>query len=120
MARKKVAMRVSGSSLVEVVIAMVVIVLVFSIALMIVTNVTRSSLNVSKAAAAKVLDKVLAEAESINEADINERTFNAEGLVVKKNIVPYGTSQNLQEITLSALNEKGDTVLTIKKVLLHE
>ena len=120
MAGKKVKLRPKGSSLIEVVIAMVVIVLVFIIALMIVANVTRSSLNLTKAEAEKILDKAIDDAEQSNELSSAKKTYDLDGLTISQKIIPYKRNPALAEIQLLALNEKGDTVLMARKVLINE
>ncbi|TFF36215.1 hypothetical protein [Mucilaginibacter psychrotolerans] len=120
MARKKVRMMLNGSSLVEAVIAMVVIVIVFGIALVVITNVTRSSLSVTKATAQKVLDKAIADAERTGGPAPDQTRYSIEGLTIDQQIIPYWKNPALNVIRLSALNEKGDTILTMRKVLLDE
>ena len=110
----------NGSSLVEAVIAMVVIVIVFGIALVVITNVTRSSLSVTKATAQKVLDKAIADVERTGELAPSQASLNIDGLTVDQQILPYWKNPALTEIRLSALNERGDTILTIRKVLIDE
>lgn len=120
MARKKVSIMLNASSLVEAVIAMVVIVIVFGIALVVITNVTRSSLSVTKATAQKVLDKAIADAERADELVPGQASLNIDGLTVEQQILPYWKNPALTEIRLAARNEKGDTILTMRKVLIDE
>lgn len=120
MARKKVRMMLNASSLVEAVIAMVVIVIVFGIALIVITNVTRSSLSVTKATAQKVLDKAIADVERTKDLTPAKSTFSIDGLAIDQQILPYWKNPALTEVQLSARNEKGDTILTMRKVLIDE
>jgi len=111
---------VSASTIMEVVIAMVLIVVVFSIAMMIFANVTSSSLSVKKIRAQAVLHEALLNAEK--KGDPTSLSLNIEDFRVEQEIKPYRQTNQLYEIHLTAYDANEQNITELEKVILisHE
>jgi Tfp pilus assembly protein PilV len=110
--------RVAGSSILEVIISMIIILLVFGIAMMIATNVTRSSLSVKKLSAQALLQELLLKAEQNKEND--SQTFTLDNFSVEQEIKPYAGDPDLLVIRLTAYDSHHDTVARLEKVILNK
>jgi type II secretory pathway pseudopilin PulG len=122
MAGNKIDVRatVNASTILEVVIAMVLIVVVFSIAMMIFANVTSSSLSVKKIRAQAVLHEALLNAEK--KGDSTSLSLNIEDFRIEQAIKPYHQTNQLYEIHLTAYDANQQKVTELEKVILisHE
>lgn len=115
MAELKVV-KIRASTLLEVIIAMVIILVVFTLAIGIYNNVLSSSPSVKKEQIKALTDKVIA--QSIKEGKWEEEEITIEGITIKKVVVPYETYKDLVVITATAFdNEKeaGQSRQIVKK-----
>jgi len=106
--------RVSASSLLEVIVAMVIIVVVFGLAMMIAANVSRGSLSVEKLHAQAVLKNVLAEEEG--RRDFVSRTISIDSVAVEQEVKPYDAG--LVEIHLTAYDNSNKKMAELRKVVI--
>ncbi|MBC7913520.1 MAG: hypothetical protein H7Y07_05285 [Pyrinomonadaceae bacterium] len=113
--RVKVNYRLSASTLIEVVVSMVIIVIVFSIAMGIYTNVLRLSLSVQKYQAQATLHQLLNQLEK--SPQIMNQSYSINDLRINKEITLYNNQQNLKEIHLIAFNQNQEKVAEIRKVV---
>lgn len=122
MAGNKISIKteVKASTILEVVIAMVLIVVVFSIAMMIFANVTSSSLSVKKMRAQAILHEALLNAEK--KSDTTSLSLNVEDFRVEEEIKPYYQTSGLYDIHLTAYDANQQKVTELEKVILisHE
>ena len=112
----KFTAKVEASTILEVVISMVVILAVFTMAMMIYTNVMRSSLSVKKIKAQALLHAAMAKAEH----NKNNQIFTADDFKIEQKIGPYDNEPALTEIDLTAFDLNLDTIAKLKKVIINE
>jgi Tfp pilus assembly protein PilV len=117
MAESKLKSRVKGSSILEVVIAMVVIVAVFGIALMIFSNVMRSSLSVKKIRAQAIAQQLLLRTEA--QRTFTDTAFLSGDLRFERSARPYTENNGLTEIRVTALDSHKDTLITAAKIIIR-
>jgi len=107
-----------ASTILEVIISMVIILFVFTIAMMIFTNVSRSSLSVKKIKAQALLHEVLSKAEQNKEN--STQTFTIDEFRVEQEIKTYENNVGLIEIHLAAYDANQDTVAKLKKIIINK
>jgi len=108
--------RIKASTLVEVVVAMVVILVVFGIAMMIYTNVLRLSLSAKKIRAQALLQETLLKAE--HTAGNTTQSFTLDDFRIEQEAAPYNNS-NLTEIHLTAYDQNQQKVAELQKVIVN-
>ena len=113
----KLYKKVSASTVLENVMAMTIIILVLGIALMIFSNVTRSSLSAKRLRGQAVLDQAIIVLEH------SPDTFNADSLApdhwkLLQEVQPYGGESRLSQVQLALLDENQDTVAQLRKVII--
>lgn len=104
-----------GSSLVEVLVAMVVIMIVFSIAMAIFTNVTKLSLSTKKYKAQAILEQVLIQVEKFPED--GHKKFTQHEFMIDQEVTGYLDKPGLKRVNISILDEQGEHLLQIRKVI---
>ena len=107
--------KVNGSSLIEVVVAMVIVVAVFSMGITIYSNVLKSSVSIKSVYAKSVLSQLLKQSSA--SAQLGNKTFTHEGLIIKKEVSIYNNQPSLKEVHLIALDEKQGKLAEIRKVV---
>jgi len=111
---------VRASTILEVVIAMVLIVVVFSVAMMIFANVTSSSLSVKKIRAQAVLHEAMLNAEK--NRDTVSQSLNVDDFRIEQEIKSYNNVSYLFDIHLTAYDNNQQKITELEKVILisHE
>jgi len=110
--------KIAASSIIEVLISMVIIMVVFGIAMIIYVNVMQSSLSVKKLRGQAILEQTLqADETSGNPAATN---FTSEDLNIVKTIKGYNAESNLTEIDLTAYDANGKELITLHKVIINK
>ncbi len=114
MARKKLTIqtKVNASTILEVVVSMVIIILVFGIAMMIYANVVRMSLSVKKIKAQAILQQTLLQAEQTN--DRSTQSLMIDEFRIEQEIKPYG---NLADIHLTAYDANQEKIAEVEKII---
>ena len=116
MAGSKLKAGVQASTILEVVISMVIIVIVFGIAMMIFTNVLRLSLSVKKLKAQALLNELVLKAEhgadAVQSVTIND--FN-----IEQEVKPYDNNTSLMEIHLTAFDGNKQKVAELRQVIIN-
>jgi type II secretory pathway pseudopilin PulG len=107
--------KVKASTILEVLISMVIIIVVFGIAMMIYANVTQSSLSVKKIKAEAVLNGYLQTAEK--STGNTTQSFTVDSLRIEQTIKSYNTEKNLVEIDLVAYDAGQQKVAELHKVI---
>jgi hypothetical protein len=115
MAGGKLNTRVKASTIMEVVVSMVIIVIVFGIAMMIYTNVLRVSVSVKKIRAQALLREALFNAER-DSAKITQ-TFNADDFRIEQEIKPSVQDKDLTDIHLTAYDQNQQKIAELEKVI---
>jgi len=114
----KVKSKLPASSIIEVLIAMVVIMVVFGTAMMIFANIMQSSMSVKKLRAQAILNQTLQADES--SANPASTTFSADELHIEQTVKSYNNEANLTEIDLSAYDANGKELITLHKVIINQ
>ena len=114
----KVKSKLPASSIIEVLIAMVVIMVVFGTAMMIFANIMQSSMSVKKLRAQAILNQTLQADES--SANPAFTTFSADELHIEQTVKSYNNEANLTEIDLSAYDANGKELITLHKVIINQ
>ena len=107
--------KVKASGLLEVVVAMVVIVMVFGLAMMIYANVTRMSLPVPKFKAQAILQEKLIEAEQ--NKNIESLAIDTAGFHIEQQVSPYNGDTLLNKIGLTAYDVNHQEVAALQKIV---
>lgn len=114
---KMTSSKVAASTILEVVIALVVIVMVLGISLMIYSNVMRLSLSGKKLKAQFVLQQVMLRESAVG----NDLAHSANEFSIEQEVLPYGTTGRLRLVHLTAYDENHEKVAELKKVIIdHE
>ncbi len=117
MAGGKLNSKIKGSTIVEVVISMVVIVTVFGIAMMILSNVLRFSLSAKKLRAQAILWEVMLKTEQTK--DNTAQTFTIDDFRVEQEAKTYNDNANLIEIHLVAYDRNQQKVSELQKIIVN-
>ena len=115
MAGIKLSNRVKASSLLEVIVSMVVIVIVFGIAMMIYTNVLRLSLSAKKIRAQSLLQEAMINAE--RDSIKTTQTFQLDNFRIEQEVKPYSGNNALKEVHLTAYDQNQQQIAEMEKVI---
>ncbi|MEZ2337951.1 hypothetical protein AB6735_20045 [Mucilaginibacter sp. RCC_168] len=107
--------RLSASSLMEAVIAMVIMVLVFGIAMMIYTNVTRLSLSVRKIRAQAILQEFLYQTAKKSSKD--NQHIQVDEFEIEQKVSPFGPGTGLIQIELTAFGENHQQLAQLQQII---
>jgi Tfp pilus assembly protein PilV len=110
--------KLAASSIIEVLISMVVIMVVFGIAMMIYANIVQSSLSVTKIRAQAILNQTLQADET--SANSSSTTFTVDNLNIEQTVKNYNNEPNLTEIDLAAYDANGQQLITLHKVIINK
>jgi len=103
----------------EVLIAMILIIAVFGIAMMIFTNVLNSSLSVKKIRAQAILQEILITVEKANNNNVSQ-SISVDDFRVDQEIKPYNGNAALIDIRLTALDQNQQKIAELEKVILNK
>ncbi|MBS7562777.1 hypothetical protein KHS38_00025 [Mucilaginibacter sp. Bleaf8] len=118
MARSKIrSVKLTASSILEVVVSMVVIVMVLGIAMMIYTNVMRLSLSERRLRAQVRLQQAMLELE--HPLSYGAKEDNNEDWTIEKDILPYEGNARLQEVHLVLYDERHEKISEIRKIVIN-
>jgi len=115
MAGSKLKNKVQASTILEVVISMVIIVVVFGIAMMIYTNVLRMSLSVKKLKAQALLNEMAMKAEH-NATDAPPDVM-VDDFRIEQETKPYNGNAALIEIHLTAYDSNKQKIAELQQVI---
>lgn len=115
MAGSKLNAKLDASTIMEVVVSMVIIVIVFGIAMMIYTNVLRVSVSAKKLRAQSLLREALFNAE--RDTANTSQTFNVDDFRIEQEIKPYEQNKNLIDIHLTAYDQNQQKTAELEKVI---
>lgn len=108
--------KVKSSTVLEVVVSMVIIILVFGISMMIYSNVMRLSLSPQKIKAQAILEKALAQAEQ-EIAPVNKTVIIGD-IGIEEEVKPYPENTNLSDIHLAAYDINKQKITELEKVII--
>ncbi|MDB5146207.1 MAG: hypothetical protein JWQ57_227 [Mucilaginibacter sp.] len=118
MAGKKlmVQTKIRASTILEVVVSMVIIILVFGIAMMIYTNVLRLSLSAKKIKAQAILQEIVLKSEQTK--NLSTQSFIIDDFRVEQEIKPYLDDTLLNEIHVTAYDGNQEKITELQKVII--
>jgi type II secretory pathway pseudopilin PulG len=105
-----------ASSVLEVIISMVIILMVFGIAMMIFTNVTRTSLSAKKLRAAAQIRKIMLQTEQLAQPD--DQSFQIDDFNIEVKIKQLEQNDKLNEITVTAFDGNQQKVAQLQKLII--
>ena len=114
----KLKLTLKGSTLIEIMIALVITLFCTTLATLIYLNILNSQNTAEKLRAFYVLQKMATTIEIKSEfldAETNEDTF-----VIKKTCKPYANNPSLIELKLTARNESGRLICSLNKIILQK
>jgi len=117
MGKVKNISRLKADSLLEVVIAAVLVVVIFGIAMMVYSNVLRTSRPVKQVRAAAILKSMAIRFEQQRDTLLADTAI--EGLTIIRRITPSGT-KGTADLQLLARGAAGDTLAVFNKVILRD
>jgi Tfp pilus assembly protein PilV len=110
--------KIKASSILEVIVAMVIIFVVFGMGMMIYANVTRSSLSAQKIQARAILLEELNKAEQSRAP--SARSMDTAGFRVEQEVAPYPDDTLLSVIHLTAYDGNQNKISELQKVIIHD
>jgi len=117
MAGSKLNSGVKASTLLEVIVSMVIIVLVFGIAMMIYSNVMRLSLSAKKIRVEALLQETMLNAG--HSSTNTNQSFTIDDFRIEQEAKPYTGESNLMEIHLTAYDQNQQKVAELQKVIIN-
>ncbi len=112
----KICTKFNASTILEVVVSMVIILLVFSIAMTIFANVTRASISTKEMNARTILNDLLIDVEK--NADYTPKEVTIGDLRIQQDFKPRTESPSLVEINLAAVDINQHKVAEVKKIVI--
>ncbi|MDB5122340.1 MAG: hypothetical protein JWP94_469 [Mucilaginibacter sp.] len=114
----KIAAKLNGSTILEVVVAMVIIVIVFGIAMMIFNNVVRMSLSAKKIRAQAILKETLQAAEQ--RSAVSGQSVTVGEFRIEEDVRPYNNEAYLSDIHLTAYDANAEKITELEKVIIKQ
>jgi len=108
--------KVKASTIVEVIVSMVIIVVVFGIAMMIYTNVTRMSLSAQKIKAQAILQEELISAEQTKA--FSNKSIDTADLRIEQEVAPFNNDTLLSVIHLTAYDLNQNKITELQKLII--
>jgi Tfp pilus assembly protein PilE len=120
MAGKKISIgkKVRASSILEVLISMVVILIVFSIAMAIYTNVLKLSLSIKKIRAQAALQDILIKSEY--QGKLSDDSFSTADFRIEQEVRTVENFQRLSSVHLTAYDDNQQKVAELQKLIIQD
>lgn len=118
MAGSKLKGRVEASTILEVVISMIIIVIVFGIAMMIYTNILRVSLSAKKLRVQALLQQTMLKAEQTTAN--TSQSFTIDDFRIEQEAAQYNNESGLTAIHLTAYDQNQQKVAELQKVIINQ
>ena len=115
MATLKLPKKLPASTVLEVVLAMVIVIVVFGLAMMIFTNVTRSSPALQKTRAAATVSRIMLQQ---HHRDPAEETIADSDLTIKIHTGEYPPNTQLLDVTVTAFDANQQVLARQQQLLL--
>ncbi|CAN5280272.1 hypothetical protein BH09BAC6_BH09BAC6_10820 [soil metagenome] len=121
MAGKKLTIsgKVRTSTILEVVISLIIIVVVFGIAMMIYSNVLRFSLPLKKIKAQAILADISVSVTAEQHAENSSRTFTVDDFRIEQELKPYNDDSHLTAIYLTAYDTNQQKIAELRTVIVN-
>jgi len=109
--------KVDGSTLVEVLVSMVIMMIVFSIAIGIYVKVTTSTVSITKQKGELQATSIIR--QSINNKDWSDQTILLDSLQFEKKVIPYAGYEDVIEIEVETFNQ-GISQGKVRQLVKHD
>lgn len=116
----KPSQKLSGSTILEIVISMVIIIVVFGIAMMIYGNVFRLSPAVKGIRAHAILQDRLLKINEIGFSEDNTASVQTEEFRIETTISPMEQEPELRQLTLTAFDENQQQVAQVRQIIISK
>lgn len=107
--------KIQASTLIEVITSMIIILIIFGISMMIVTNINTTSNTRMKLFAGMNINKLSEETKE--EQSFFDEDYKIEGLKIEKKVSPYKNSENSILLEFIAFDVKGRKLATIREII---
>lgn len=107
--------KIAASTLIEVLIAMVIVIVIYGIAMMIFLNVQKSSNTALKTLALLELEKVVIETKK--KFTFIDEEYKTENLEIKKKISVYQKCSELRELSFEVFDLSGKLIIERKELI---
>jgi Tfp pilus assembly protein PilE len=108
----------NGATIMEVVVAMVIIVVVFGMAMMIFANVTNQGMPDKRIRAQAILQGILLQAEQSYQ--LPEEAFNQDGFRIIPTTTGVENEPGLTELHLTAFDDNQQEVATVAEIMINK
>ncbi|MGY3214542.1 hypothetical protein [Mucilaginibacter sp. HD30] len=109
-----IKLRLRASSLLEVIVSMVIIVVVFGLAMMMIVNITRGSLSTKKIRAHAILKSMFMNGDG--QKEWISKTAIIDSVTVEQDVKPYNTG--LLEVHLTAYDTNNEKMAELRKIVI--
>jgi hypothetical protein len=113
--KKLINTSVQGSSIVETVTALLIIVISFGAGMSIYLNVITNEQTISKTKANIILESIMA--ETMEQKRFLDETIQFNGLIIEKVILPFSGIENHRICSITAYHQNGQLIHLIKRVI---
>ena len=113
--RKITNTSLKGSSIVETITALLIIVISFGAGMSIYLNIITNEQTISKTKANIILETMMA--ETIEQKRYLDETLQLHGLVIERTILPFSIEENHRICAITAYHQNGQTIHSIKRVI---
>lgn len=107
-----------GSSLVEVLVAMIIIMSSLAAGVILYGKIHKSSLIRMKITANLHVEKIMTETRASKE--FVDKEFTIDNIIIQREFIPYEEYENLQVMQVKAINKEGKVLLEKKEIVLLE
>lgn len=114
----KIHGKLPGSTILEVVISMIIIILVFGTAMMIFTHVTQLTFSVKKLRAQAILQETLQRTTTTND-DRNEASL-VDGFHIEQQLKPVENEPGLSQLILTAFDENQEQIAQVRQIIIKD
>ena len=114
----KIHGKLKGSTILEVVISMIIIMLIFGTAMMIFTHVTQLTLSVKKLRAQAILQEILQQATTASD-DKNEASL-VDGFHIEQQFKPVENEPGLSQLILTAFDENQEQIAQVRQIIIKD
>lgn len=111
--------KLRASSILEVVIAMVIIIVVFGIAMTVFANIFRTSLSEKQLRAQAALQDIFLQNGGPGQIFEN-RTFPSGDFTISETVTPYGDAKDLVSVKLEAFDQNKESIAVSRKIILTD
>ena len=106
---------VQGSSIVETITALLIIVISFGAGMSIYLNIITNEQTISKTKTNIILESIMA--ETMEQKRFLDETIELNGLLIEKVILPFSNGENHRICSISAYHQNGQLIHLIKRVI---